>query len=137
MCTNASKRRPFSCCHTAFMPAQPAFLSYTTSSTPANPCNSCASIFPTTQVTRVCGQCRCNACTAATAWQTSPMADKRTKQTDSGGWLNKGIGYPQRGKERWGDYAGAGVQCKIAGFLTHYALFPGPLCNAGNCLPKK
>src|SRR5690606_14948031 len=57
-------------------------------------------------------------------WQTSPMADKRTKQTDSGGWLNKGIGYPQRGKERWGDYAGAGVRCKIAGFLTH-SHFPG------------
>ena len=42
---------------------------------------SLASSLPMIQVNRVCGQASCRARSAAAAWQVSPMAERRSRQT--------------------------------------------------------
>src|SRR5690606_6377961 len=68
----------------AFMPAQPDFLSYSRNSTPGSPCRSRCSPLPITHDNRVPGQAACNVCTSGTTWVTSPSADRRSRQMEEG-----------------------------------------------------
>src|SRR5271156_5179235 len=52
---------------------------------------SLASSLPMTQVNRVCGHAACKARRAAAAWQASPMADRRNRQTCCGGDLKSRV----------------------------------------------